>query len=353
MGNNRSSPGELRPIGCQPSSFGKMPSIGQRARGWCFTINNYNAATERHLQGLKCRYLVFGREVGESGTPHLQGYVYFKDQRSLSAAKVAIGGTGHLSIRKGTHKQAADYCKKDGDFFEKGELPCDLDEIQRRGGDANAAKWKAIVEHSRMGDIDWVEQHHPKELALYKPRLESLYAPTTSPLDGELLHEWWVGPTGSGKSKALWDLYPDHFAKSINKWWDGYRHERIVAIEEWSPDNQVTANALKRWADRYPFTGEVKGGTMQRLRPLKIIVLSNYTLEQCFTRSEDLAPLQRRFKVINFPDGLQHAKFRAAWVNNPPEPSVNEEESESSASTMDIDDPPLPVLDLDYLFSQE
>ena len=26
-------------------------------------------------------------------------------------------------------------------------------------------------------------------------------------------HEWWVGPTGTGKSKKVWEEYPTHYAK--------------------------------------------------------------------------------------------------------------------------------------------
>ena len=125
--------------------------------------------------------------------------------------------------------------------------------------------------------------------------------PEARPLEGDLQHEWWVGPSGTGKSRLLWELYPKHFAKALSKWWDGYRHQEVVAIEEWSPKNDLTASALKKWADRYPFPGEIKGGCLQGLRPKKIIVLSNYTPEQCFLNQEDLGPILRRFTVIKFP----------------------------------------------------
>ena len=35
-------------------------------------------------------------------------------------------------------------------------------------------------------------------------------------------HEWWVGPTGTGKSKKVWEEYPTHYAKEKNKWWCNY-----------------------------------------------------------------------------------------------------------------------------------
>jgi len=317
-----------------------------RSRAWIFTLNNYTPDHETLLQHIGCQYIVYGREVGASGTPHLQGYVFFpKKLRKQSVARWIPNA--YLAPRNGTHEEARNYCIKDGDFVERGEPPLSAQQRSDRGGAATAAKWKAIQSSAQRGDIAWIADNHPKEFVLYKPRLESLYAPVTKPLDGELLHEWWVGPSGSGKSRALWNLYPNHFAKSINKWWDGYRHEDVVAIEEWSPDNSLTAQALKKWADRYPFTGEIKGGVLQKLRPKKIIILSNYTMDQCFPRQEDLEPLKRRFTVVNFPEDSQRANFRAAWFNSAPSSEQEEADTdESDKSSIGIIDD---VLDLGFL----
>lgn len=65
---------------------------------------------------------MFGFEIGESGTPHLQGYVEFENARALGGVKKIIGSRAHLESRKGSARQAVDYCKKDGDFFEKGVM---------------------------------------------------------------------------------------------------------------------------------------------------------------------------------------------------------------------------------------
>ena len=327
-----------------------MPSSVQ-VRAWVFTINNYTPDHETLLQHLDCQYIVYGRETGDSGTPHLQGYVLFRKKLARGGVSRKIPNA-YLAPRNGTHEEARNYCIKDGDFYERGEPPLSASQASSRGGAATAAKWMAIQAAAKRGDVDWVAEHHPKEYVLYKPRLESLYAPVTAPLDGELLHEWWVGPSGTGKSRALWDLYPNHFAKSINKWWDGYRHETVVAIEEWSPESSLTAQSLKRWADRYPFTGEIKGGVMQKLRPRKIIVLSNYTLEQCFPRPEDLEPLKRRFAVLHFPDDSQRASFRAAWFNTPPDtPTCDTEDTVMSTQSSIglIDDLP----NLDFLMDED
>jgi hypothetical protein len=317
-------------------------------RAWCFTLNNYTQADEDHIKNILtgfARYVVYGREIAPTtGTPHLQGYVYFHNARQHRAVTRLLP---HAVVQpaNGTTKQNYTYCTKDGDFFEHGDMPIEKTEARLRGGMANAARYANAVELARKGDMDAIRESDPQMFLVHGPRLESLYAPEARPLEGDLQHEWWVGPSGTGKSRLLWELYPKHFAKALNKWWDGYRHQDVVAIEEWSPKNDLTASSLKKWADRYPFPGEIKGGCLQGLRPKKIIVLSNYTPQQCFLNQEDLEPILRRFTVMYFPKEEQHARFRAADFCIP----INTIMDCVIPETSDEDEFELPDLDLDAL----
>jgi len=179
-------------------------------------------------------------------------------------------------------------------------------------GEASKATYAQILAKAKSGEFGWIEENYPRLWIQWSTKLESMQRPRNSILDGELSHEWWVGPTGSGKSSLLHELYPKHFQKDTNKWWCGYRHEEVVAIEEWSPKNECTGSYLKIWADRYPFTGQIKGGSLQRLRPSKLIVLSNYEIQDCFPDSRDLEPLRRRFAVMRFPEDKAQCRERAA-----------------------------------------
>lgn len=102
-----------------------MPPI---AKHWCFTLNNPTEDEVGNLRNLVAAslasYVVFGRETAPTtGTPHLQGYVAFAQRKTLVATKRIIAERGHYEVVRGTPKQAADYCKKEGDFDEYGELP--------------------------------------------------------------------------------------------------------------------------------------------------------------------------------------------------------------------------------------
>jgi len=109
-----------------------------RSARWVFTINNYTPLTEDQLATFgvsdACQYLTYGREVGASGTRHLQGYVCFKRRFTLSAAKKIAGFEhAHLESARGTHIQARTYCHKDGDFVEYGEIPVSVANSRQEG----------------------------------------------------------------------------------------------------------------------------------------------------------------------------------------------------------------------------
>ena len=99
------------------------------------------------------------------------------------------------------------------------------------------------------------------------------------------------GRDGHRQVKEALGPIPLHYRKDQNKWWCNYVGQDIVAIEEASPKTmEHLASRLKVWADRYPYSGEIKGGRIEGMRPAKIIVLSNYTIEQCFQNQEDSEP---------------------------------------------------------------
>ncbi|XP_052816402.1 uncharacterized protein LOC128242984 [Mya arenaria] len=68
-------------------------------------------------------YICWGREVGASGTPHLQGFVQFKKRIRMTALKkIKPFDRAHLEKRRGTAPEARDYTAKDDEetWYERG-----------------------------------------------------------------------------------------------------------------------------------------------------------------------------------------------------------------------------------------
>lgn len=211
-----------------------------------------------------------------------------------------------------------EYCKKDGCFVEHGTPPM----TKREVGKMEQDKWKLIVNNAKSGkfeDIDYKTQFlHCKTLDYIYHR--ALRERKLTPLP-ELNNWWYHGTTGQGKSRTVREAYPDAYIKGCNKWWDGYRDQEVVIVEDFGAEHQVLGYFIKIWADHYPFPAEFKNGTFV-IRPKMIIITSNYTPEMIWpeTAETTLGPIRRRFKFKNF-NGPLDKHFAAApkmvTFNNP------------------------------------
>jgi len=263
-----------------------------RSRKFCFTINNYTDEDIKTLDALggKTQFLVYGKEVGAGGTPHLQGFVYYANQQRATTVRKAI--PGHITVANGTVEQNVVYCTKDGDFTTHGSQPLS----QEGKGRASKELWTEIISLAEKGDEATLKREHP---ALYFRSLTTIRSHRTydiEDLPNGTRHLWYFGTTGTGKSHRARQHTP-FYLKNINKWWDGYGNQEYVIIEEWSPEADKTIQSLKKWCDRYSFNAEVKGGQIT-IRPKTIIVTSNYSMRECFKRDQDYEPMKRRFKEI-------------------------------------------------------
>lgn len=281
--------------------------VTPRSRNFVFTLNNYVQEDIDALKALvktnKIKYIVFGKEKGNSGTPHLQGFVTWTIARTLTASKVVLGNNRlHLEIAKFPH-QAAEYCKKDGDFWEWGvppKSPTDLQACRTRGNETEKRKWAQIKDLAQKGEFDDID---PKVYVLHLSNLERVHDRALALKPNEPTFEtmyWFYGPTGTGKSRTARERWPTHYLKSINKWWDNYLGEETVIIDEWDVTHAFMCHYLKLWSDHYEFPCERKNGS-KKIRPKRIVITSNFSIRQCFPTANDHDPLLRRFEQWYFP----------------------------------------------------
>lgn len=95
----------------------------QRFRKACFTLNNWTTEElDQMLRDFDGMKYIIGKEVGEQGTPHLQGYVEFGRQLSFNQLK-KISDRAHWEKPRGNKKQNIKYCSKDGNFVSTFPVP--------------------------------------------------------------------------------------------------------------------------------------------------------------------------------------------------------------------------------------
>lgn len=263
-----------------------------RSRGWCFTWNNYPENYVETLDSLECTYIVAGRECGESGTPHLQGYVYFRNPHRATTLHGLLPGC-HVERTRGTPKQADEYCRKeDPDPYSRGERPVG----PREKGEKEKERWKRTWDLAVSGKVDEID--HDIRCRFYPTlrRIETDYMPAVGRLEGPC-GVWIHGEAGAGKTRAVLDAFPDAYPKPRSMWWDGYQRQPVVYVDDVDIFDVKLGGALKLWADAYPFIGERKGGS-QKIRPVKLLVTSQYRIEDIWSDRETREALLRRFVVI-------------------------------------------------------
>lgn len=88
------------------------------AKRWLFVLNNY---TEDEINKIVpiikeyCLVGIIGKEVGEKGTPHLQGYFEFK--KKARPKGIFNNKRIHFKPCKGNRKSNIDYCSKDNEVI--------------------------------------------------------------------------------------------------------------------------------------------------------------------------------------------------------------------------------------------
>lgn len=170
------------------SNAAPVRRVQLRAKHWCITLNNYNDSDcLRFNQPTQFDYAICGIERGKDGTPHLQGYVVYKQRVVLSRLQRDFP-RGHFEIAKGTPLQNKTYCSKEMDFTEYGDLPL-------TGSQATSRNWQEAKEFAIAGKLDDID---PEVYIKYIKNLEHIQARHRPRLESNvsLDNEWHWGPTG-------------------------------------------------------------------------------------------------------------------------------------------------------------
>lgn len=244
---------------------------------WCITINNPISSKEQWLEHLTpyCKFIILGDEVGEAGTPHIQGYFELEKRTRFIPTKNLLkaldGSQPHLENAKGNKQSNIEYCAKEGDFVTYGPYDggkghrTDLDEIAQAvsGGApmrevalASPATW--IRNYRGIKEFEILIQPKPRR---YRENFET---------------HFYYGATGAGKTFKAMMEYPNLFKKPIGKslWFDNLPLGcREVLIDECN--GQFPCDQMLQLMDKYEIQVEVKGS--HRYLDLDLLILSSNT----------------------------------------------------------------------------
>lgn len=270
-----------------------------KSKSWIFTLNNYTPEDEANITELadSCTRITVGREIGKSGTPHLQGALTLQHSTTFGGIRKKLGGRAHVEPMNARNEAGFTYCRKEGNML--------IDKTHGVGAGTRTDLLTAReAARQKLTDLEYVEAADPGPQAFrHKQALDKLYAGKKPLRNLEVI--WIYGPTASGKTTYVYEKEEDLHVQEGLKWWDGYIGQKAVLIDDWRP-NMCTFRHWLRLTDKFPMTLEVKGGTQdakyERLYVTSPLEPSIAAQKMTLGDDEDIKQFLRRITaVLAFP----------------------------------------------------
>lgn len=235
-----------------------------RKRRWCFTWNNYTNEdfdTLTHELSNISKGFIVGKETGESGTPHLQGYIEFENAIAFTSLKNKWPKM-HLEAAKGNRLVNLKYCSKQGDYISNLEVP--LTKRER-------------VLKNKYNDVKWLDWQ------------QKIIDIINGPKNDRIIN--WVIDTKGNKGKSFLSkyLYCKHGIIIANGKKDDIFNEAKTYAEENNEDDPeviicdtprcmstyISYAALEKLKDGLFYSGKYQGGVILYEESPHVIVFAN------------------------------------------------------------------------------
>lgn len=265
-------------------------------RFWCFTLNNPHAQIDvDYIEpwiGNGLRYCIYQLEVGESGTPHYQGYLELDRGQRLSYVTSHLEGA-HFEPRRGTQQQAMDYCRKEESRVDG---PWEFGTpTAGQGARQDIQAFKKDIDEGATDLQLW--DSHPLQFLRYGRMVDRIRL-LKQPKRTWKTEVWYLyGPPGVGKSRMAGELAgPDAYWKSPNEvWWDGYNGQESVVLDDFSA-KWLPWSTLLQVLDTNPLTLPVKGAHVNFVAK-KLVITSNAKPKDLYGRRDDEEDTARKYPL--------------------------------------------------------
>lgn len=271
-----------------------------RAKGWFCTWPQCPIGMNAALEELQDRYVlkeyVICEEEHKNGDLHLHAFLKLDKQLYFKPNMFDIQGYhGNYQVAK-SWKAVVKYVKKDGNYITNLDL------------NAAMKKQSKMKKEDLLKDVDEVLDAgliNPMQVAsfyknsmIYK-MLQQKRTMMPEKLPPKKRHLWFFGASNTGKTFKLREMMKETgeanwFQIPTNNDWIGYAGEKFLYIDEFK--GQISVQMLNAICDGN-FKVNVKGGSTWIGWDVQVIVCSNYSIRDCFSKVEDniIETLYNRF----------------------------------------------------------
>lgn len=330
-------------------------------------------ALERIVRLYPVEWALVGRELHEDGTPHLHAVIRFSRVYTTSDANHfdAIGdGHGNYQSARSI-KRCIAYCSKDGDTCSHGDVPKGQSASAGSGRVAPSTRAaKMIMEGKSLSEV---REEEPGFYLTHVKHCRALFAEIAAESSRSTLDTWpgiglrlgapsceiklnrWLdnnlfaerefkqpqlflyGPPNIGKTSLINSLSKYcsvYYVPNDEDFYDGYMDKKydLIVIDEFKAQKKITW--LNLFLQGGPTPLRQKGNQYLKTDNLPVIVLSNYSLEECYNHSSDTAldALRSRLEILEW-TAKSHINLHLAEFETPLTPTQEVDESPSPPPT--------------------
>lgn len=258
-----------------------------------FSFTSFNTLNPPITFTDNVRYVCYQIEIAPTTlTPHLQGYIQFRNPVRSTAVGKIFGSTTHVEKSKGSPDENIAYCTK----------------LSTRKSDTNPFTYGTpatqgersdihnIVVYSLTHTIQETALEYPTEYVKFHRGLDALKMHTLAPRCFPPDVVWIYGSAGVGKTRYVYDHWKSVYSKPPDTlWFDGYQQQECLLIDDF--DGYIHFKYLLQLLDRYPLLVAIKGGYTQFNSP-HIVITSDATPAQTYPHESDITQLTRRITTI-------------------------------------------------------
>ncbi len=336
------TPGGTVAVPTVPNAPRKAKGFRLQGKRFFFTWPNLEIDSKSALDAIMgwrpVKWAMVARETHESGEHHIHAAVWLKskcDLRTFRSLDNVFGKHGNYESMRDPVK-SVQYLMKEEDFRAYGfdpkayvkaragrRLYSDLAKFMQEGGDPTDFEDQGVV----LRSLRAIRDYRNLWVSVY-PRNRRPSATGAPPIcktiviygESECGKSRWAN-TGShrlnGHTRGLGnttDVFILGQQRRAGLWWDGYRGERTIVLDDFQP-RKVALRSLLRILDTYPYRCEVKGG-MVMADWLRVIITNNdHPVTWYPLASRRLwGALERRIQIRYVKDmQWQEYSFEAFW----------------------------------------